>query len=823
MLVADVIMPVPLQGLFTYRVPENLADIVAPGKRAVVPFGPRRLVAGIIRTLRNEAGDQPAWKEISSITDEIPVVSEVYLKFWDWLSSYYLCTPGEVMMAALPSAFRLESETRVMLHPDFDGDHSALSDKEYLIVEALQYTDSLTMGEMSDITGSSRVMNLVHGLMAKNVIVSSESIENTYREKTVSVVRLAGAFQNEEELKKVMDALSARAYKQLEILMTFLSAAGEDYQHFTFSKQDLLKKSAAGAAALQGLLAKGVLVEEAVVVSRLGDHQPTREVAGLVLNQQQERALSEIRAGFAAARPVLLHGVTGSGKTEIYISLIRDTLALGKQVLYILPEIALTSQIIERLRSFFGNRVQVFHSRYTDNQKAELWNRILRFTGIDDDPFIFVGARSAIFLPLSNPGLIIVDEEHDHSFKQYDPAPRYQARDAAVMLAGMHQVPVILGSATPAIESYQNALTGKYHLVNLTERYGKSILPRVLISDLTDARKSKTLKSHYSGLLLDQIQQALDQKMQVILFQNRRGFSLRVVCDTCHWYPGCPHCDVSLTYHKAIHRLKCHYCGYQTQVPGTCAECGSHEIRTVGFGTEKVEEELSVFFPKASIRRMDYDTTRSRDAFQKIIDDFEKHTIDILIGTQMVTKGLDFSRVAMVGILDADSMIAFPDFRSAERSFQHMVQVSGRAGRKDQQGTVVIQTWQPHHDLIRLAKNSDYRGFFNLVLSDRQRFGYPPFTRLVRIICKAKDPVFLGEASFLLAKELATHTGLHVMGPEYPPVARVKNQYIRHIMLKLVPGQNPARMKQIIARLVNNMQVSPAWRKVRLIIDVDPY
>lgn len=823
MLLADVILPVPLPGLFTYKVPADLAGAVAPGKRAVVPFGPRRLVAGIIRNVRNAADEAASLKDISTVVDEIPVVSEVYLKFWDWLSSYYLCSPGEVMMAALPSALRLESETRVMLHPAFDGDHSVLSDKEYLIVEALQYADALTLSEISDITGSSRVMNLVHGLMAKNIIISSENIEETYQEKTVAVIRLAEGFQNEEELKKVMDALSARAFKQLEILMTFLATAGENYRHFTCKKQDLLKKSGAGATALQGLLAKGVLVEGAEVISRLGDYQPSKLIADLVLNEQQTIALSDIQAGFAAGKPVLLHGVTGSGKTEIYITLIRDVIAQGKQVLYILPEIALTSQIIDRLRSFFGNRVQVFHSRYTDNQKAELWNRILKFSGHDEDPFVFVGARSAIFLPLSDPGLIIVDEEHDHSFKQYDPAPRYQARDAAVMLAGMHQVPVLLGSATPGIESYHNAMSGKYHLVTLAQRYGNSILPRVLISDMNDARKSKTLRSHYSPLLLDQIQQALDQKMQVILFQNRRGFSLRVVCDTCHWYPGCPHCDVSLTYHKAIHRLKCHYCGYQTQVPGTCSGCGSHNIRTVGFGTEKVEEELSVFFPKASIRRMDYDTTRSRDAFQKIIDDFEKHSIDILIGTQMVTKGLDFSSVAMVGILDADSMIAFPDFRSSERSFQHMVQVSGRAGRKDKQGTVVIQTWQPHHDLIRLAKNYDYIGFFNLVLSDRQKFGYPPFTRLVRIICKAKDPELLGQASFLLAKELAARTGLRVMGPEYPPVARVKNQFIRHIMMKLIPGQNPAKMKQIIAKLVNTMQASPQWRKVRMIIDVDPY
>lgn len=823
MLLADVILPVPLPGLFTYRVPDDLSNAVAPGKRAVVPFGPRRLVAGIIRNIRNVADEAASLKEISSVVDEIPVVSEVYLKFWDWLSSYYLCSPGEVMIAALPSAFRLESETRVMLHPAFDGDHTVLSDKEYLIVEALQYADALSLSEITEIIGSSRVMNLMHGLMAKNVIISSENIEASYKEKTVAVIKLAEAFREEEELKKVMDALSARAFKQLEILMTFLAAAGEDYHHFTCKKQDLLKKSAAGATALQGLLSKGVLVEEAEVVSRLGDFQTSKEIANLVLSELQNKALENIRNGFAAGKPVLLHGVTGSGKTEIYISLIRDAIAQGKQVLYILPEIALTSQIIERLRSFFGNRVQVFHSRYTDNQKAELWNRILKFSGQNDDPFIFVGARSAIFLPLSDPGLIIVDEEHDHSFKQYDPAPRYQARDAAVMLAGMHKVPVLLGSATPGIESYHNTLSGKYHLVTLNERYGNSILPRVLISDMADARKSKTLKSHYSPMLLEQIQLALDQKMQVILFQNRRGFSLRVVCETCHWYPGCPHCDVSLTYHKAIHRLKCHYCGYQTQVPGTCSGCGSHNIRTVGFGTEKVEEELSVYFPKAAIRRMDYDTTRSRDAFQKIIDDFEKHTIDILIGTQMVTKGLDFGRVAMVGILDADSMIAFPDFRSAERSFQHMVQVSGRAGRKDRQGTVVIQTWQPHHDLIRLAKHSDYTGFFNLVLTDRKNFGYPPFTRLVRIICKAKDPELLGQASFMLAKELAARTGMRVMGPEYPPVARVKNQYIRHIMMKLIPGQNPAGIKQVIAKLVNTMQTSPQWRKVRLIIDVDPY
>jgi primosomal protein N' (replication factor Y) (superfamily II helicase) len=820
---ADVILPVPLPGFFTYIVPDHLQENVVAGIRVVVPFGPRRLLSGVVASVREEHQGNDHLKEINSLLDEKPILPDYMLQFWDWMMHYYLCTPGEIMMAALPSGFRLESETKIMLHPSFNRDMSILSDKEYLVAEALTFSETLTLSEVSEIIGPRGMLNLIKSLIERNVIVSSEEMSDTFSEKTTSLFSLNVPYHNEDNLKSILDSFSKRAYKQMEILMLFLQKAGNEYPSFRITRKDLIPDDSYGGSALQALVSKGIMVEETVPLSRLGDFKAKKSTAELILSPAQMEAEENIRSGFRLKKPVLLHGVTGSGKTEIYAKLISEVISQGKQVLYILPEIALTSQIIGRLRTFFGNKVQVFHSGYSENQKTELWNRIVRFEAKEEDPFVFVGARSALFLPLTNPGLIIVDEEHDHSLKQYDPAPRYHARDAAVKLAALINQPILLGSATPSAESFNNALSGKYHLVPLQQRFGKSTLPEVLIADMSHEMKNRTNKSHYSTLLLDKIQNALDQNLQVIIFQNRRGFSVRIVCETCGWYPGCPHCDVSLTYHKAIHKLKCHYCGYQMSVPSYCAECNSKEIRTVGFGTQKVEEELASLFPKAIIRRMDHDTTRTKNAFQTIIDDFENGRINILVGTQMVSKGLDFSKVALVGILDADSMMAFPDFRSSERCFQHILQVSGRAGRQEKQGTVVIQTYQPHHDLIRFACNHDYSRFFENELAERMKFGYPPYSRLIRIVCKSKDNNILAQASFQLAREIASIGGLKVLGPEYPVVARIKTEYLRHILIKLAPGKGYASLKSQISQKVRVIQASPAWKKVKFFPDVDPY
>ncbi|MFO7721900.1 MAG: primosomal protein N' [Bacteroidales bacterium] len=820
---AEVILPVPLPGMFTYAIPEELAGQVTPGKRVVVSFGKKRILSGMVRRIldQHDAGIVP--KEVLAVLDEKPLVAESHFTFWDWIAQYYLCNPGEILVAALPGSFRLESETGVELHPDFDDDTAKLSDKEYLIVEALQFTPRLTISDISEIVDQKRVMNLVNGLIDKGVVISTETITEVYRPKTVTMVRLGVKYHTEEALNLMMDELGTRAFKQLALLMGFLQHAGLALHQAAMPKSEVMARTGSSVAAYKALCDKGVFEEFQEEVSRLGSYEAVRNAGDIVLNKIQEQALEKIREGFGQNLPVLLHGVTGSGKTEVYIRLMEECIRNGKQVMYLLPEIALTSQIINRLRTYFGNRVQVYHSRYSEQERTELWNRIVRFSGSDDDPWILVGARSSLFLPLTDAGLVIVDEEHDHSYKQFDPAPRYQARDAAVMLANKLGIPVLLGSATPSLESYHNARTGKYLLVNLPDRYGKSNLPTVYVADVAEAQRRREMKSHFTPLLITHIKKALDSKQQVILFQNRRGFSLRVFCTCCGWHPGCPHCDVTLTYHKYIDKLKCHYCGFQTIVPKRCSDCGSDEVKTAGFGTEKIEEDIAILFPKARVRRMDFDTTRTKNAYQSIIGDFEQRVVDILVGTQMVTKGLDFSNVGVVGVMNADTMIAFPDFRSHERSFQHIVQVSGRAGRQSTPGFVVIQTGRPSHDVIRLAKEHNYPGLFEMEINERKQFFYPPFSRLVKIICKSKDARILNQAAFQLADELRGALGHFVLGPEYPLVSKIKSEYIRHILIKLEPDKKLNGKKLWIRHQVARIQSLDQFRKVRFIIDVDPY
>jgi primosomal protein N' (replication factor Y) (superfamily II helicase) len=820
---AEVILPVPLPGMFTYAVPDELAEQVCPGKRVVVSFGKKRILLGMVRTILDQCNDGIIPKEILAVMDDKPLVTETHLSFWDWIVQYYLCNPGEILVAALPGSFRLESETGIELHPDFDGDTGKLSDKEFLVVEALQFTPRLTISDISEIVDQKRVMNLVNSLIEKNIVVSTATITEVYRPKTITIVRLGEKYHAEETLNLLMDELGKRAFKQLSLLMAFLQVAGLNLKNAAIRKKELVLMAGASLSAYNALCDKGVFEEFSEEVSRLGNFEAVRNINDIVLNEMQESALEGIQEGFAKNLPVLLHGVTGSGKTEVYIRLMNDCIRSGRQVLYLLPEIALTSQIINRLRAYFGNKVQLFHSRYSEQERTELWNRIVSFSGLHDDPWIIVGARSSLFLPMTDAGLIIVDEEHDHSFKQFDPAPRYQARDAAVMLAAKLKIPVILGTATPSLESYHNARTGKYWLVNLPVRYGKSAMPTVYVADVAESQRRREMKSHFTPLLITHIKQALETKQQVILFQNRRGFSLRVFCTVCGWHPGCPHCDVTLTYHKYIDKLKCHYCGFQTIVPKRCSDCGSDEVRTAGFGTEKIEEDIAILFPKARVRRMDFDTTRTKNAYQAIIGDFEQRVVDILVGTQMVTKGLDFSNVGVVGVMNADAMIAFPDFRSHERSFQHIVQVSGRAGRQSVPGFVVIQTGRPSHDIIKLARDHNFTGMYEMEINERKQFFYPPFSRLVKIICKSKDARILSQAAMLLAGELRDTLGNYVLGPEYPLVSKIKSEYIRHILIKIVPDKKLTAKKLWIRHKVASFQSNDQYRKVRFVLDVDPY
>lgn len=820
---AAVILPVPLPGTFTYLVPDHLAERAVTGTRVIVQFGKKRLLSGVIHHLTDSPGALANPKSLLEIPDQRPIFSPTHIRFWDWVCEYYLCTPGEVMMAALPALLRLESETSIATHPAWDHNTAVLSDAEYLVMEALRYAEKLPVSKISDITGLKSIFNLLQGLIEKEVVVTDETIADNYRPKQVKMVRLHADYQSEQSLQQLFTILEKRAFKQLTILMTYLQLQGMDVQKPGIRKQALMKAADGSPAAMAALIDKGILVEFEEEVSRLGNHLQSRTPDDLSLSSLQEQAYRKILEGLALQKPVLLHGVTGSGKTEIYIRLIDDAIRRGQQVLYLLPEIALTSQIIERLRNYFGNMVQVSHSRSSDQQRAEIFNLLAGFTGKSDDPFIMVGARSALFLPVKNPGLIIVDEEHDHSFKQFDPAPRYQARDAALMLARLSGAGIVLGTATPSIESYYHASAGKYMLVNMMERFGESRMPEVIIADVSEATRRKEMQSHYTPQLIHHIRKALVDRLQVILFQNRRGFSLRLYCQDCGWHPGCPHCDVTLTYHKYLDRLKCHYCGYLNHVPLSCHDCGSKSIRTSGFGTEKIEEEITTLFPGARVTRMDMDTTRARNAYQKIIHEFGNRQTDILIGTQMVSKGLDFSHVSVVGVMNADSMIAFPDFRSFERSFQHIVQVSGRAGRQLHPGVVVIQTSRPSHDVIRLAASGNYTGMYEWQIAERQQFSYPPFVRLIRIVCKSRDTGQLSQAATALALHLRNSLSEPVLGPEFPVVSKIKDQYLRHILIKLPPDKALKQNKAIILKAVQSCQQNAAFRKVRFIIDVDPY
>ena len=698
-LFAEVLLPVPVPGTFTYRVPYALNDAIRIGQRVAVPFGKTKILSGLVTAITEEVPKVEV-KYLTDILDEEPVVNTKQLQFWDWVKQYYLCHMGEVMQAALPSALKLSSESKVALSPDFQLDSMALNDYEYMIVEALQIQPKIAISEVSKIIGFKKVMPLVRTMMEKGILVMEEELNEKYKARYERFVRLSGMYRDEALLQELMDHLTKRAYKQLEILLAYLTLGGDCDNDLKAS--ELLKKANATGTVLKAMVEKGIFEVYERKVSRLKDFKAQISTASIQLTEAQQKAFEGIHAGFEAGQPVLLHGITSSGKTEIYIKLIQEALDEGKQVLYLLPEIALTAQIINRLKQYFGERLGVYHSRYGANERVEVWQQVNDFAkNHGTQRQVIIGSRSAIFLPYSNLGLIIVDEEHDSSFKQIDPAPRYNARDAAIILGDLHQAKVLLGSATPSYESYYNALQGRYHLVELTERYGGVEMPEIILSDMRVERRRKTVQADFGSTLLDAVRKAIEEHNQAILFQNRRGFSLRVECDDCHYVPQCINCDVSLIYHKQQNVLRCHYCGYTASVPAECPQCHSTNIKMHGFGTEKVEEDLKLILPEARVARLDLDTTRSKNDYQGILEAFQEKETDVLVGTQMVTKGLDFDSVKVVGILNADNMLSFPDFRAHERSFQLMAQVAGRAGRKGKQGQVIIQTYEPSHPVLQ--------------------------------------------------------------------------------------------------------------------------
>lgn len=811
----DVILPLAIPNLYSYRVPFELNDYIKIGQRVVVPLGRGKQYTAIVAKIHEEV---PAYstKYIMYILDQFPIVTSTQLKFWKWIADYYMCHIGEVMIAALPSSLKLASETNVLLNDDFSS-HQNLSEDEFLIVEALELREVLSLKEIGEILNKKTVYPVIKRMIDKGIVSVEEELKERYKPKTDKFVHLNPSIETEEDLENIINSLS-RAKKQQEVVLAYLHLSNHFENPQIVRKSELIDKANASSSILRALYDKEILIEEEIEVGRLEKHEDDL-IKAKSLSEGQQKAHDEILNIFKEKDICLLHGVTGSGKTEIYVSLIKKVIAEGKKVLYLLPEIALTTQIISRLKKIFGDQIAVYHSKFSSNERVEIWNETLNKNSSFS---VLLGARSAIFLPIENIGLIVVDEEHENSFKQYDPAPRYNARDSAMVLAKMHNAKVLFGSATPAMESMWAAEQDKYGLVTLNKRFGDVQLPEVQCADIKDAKRKKKMFGIFSEYLLENIKEALDNKEQVILFQNRRGYSPKWSCEVCNWTPMCTRCDVSLTYHKFSHKLSCHYCGYSLTPPNKCENCGSTELKMVGFGTEKIEEELSLHLNrKVNIQRMDLDTTRSKYAYQNIISDFENRQIDVLVGTQMVTKGLDFDNVSLVGILNADDMLYYPDFRAFERAYQLMTQVSGRAGRSKKRGKVIIQTHNPDHWIIQRVMQNDYDGMYKQELYERKTYLYPPFFKIIKLTIRHKDKDFVDKASDHLAKVLGAKFGNRLLGPEYPVIPRIKNYYNKIITLKFERDVSMKKIKEFIREQLNDFAQSD-YKSVRVKIDVDP-
>ncbi len=823
----DVILPLPLEARFTYRVPQALNGQIVFGMRVIVPFGNNKLYAAVVERVHEEAPKQFSTKYVLDVIDERPVVSEAQYRLWQWISTYYMCTVGEVMAAALPSALRLASETKVKIHPEFDGDVTVLTPYEMNVMELLLHRETMTVAEVGKSLQVAKVMPIIKSLVDKHAVITDEEIRNPYKPKKETVVRLASPYDQEPAFMELLDRLNAKSSTatQADTLLAFmmLTREGNRY-HFdaAIPKSTLVHSEKINPSSLQTLLKKGILKSEEHVISRLVDIS-AENAAEVQLSVPQDNAYQQIKHSFGQFSVTLLHGVTGSGKTEIYIKLIDEVLKQGKQVLYLLPEIALTSQIVNRLRKYFGEKVGVYHSRFNEYERVEIWDRVLNGGEQDDSAKyqLILGARSALLLPYKNLGLIIVDEEHDSSYKQVDPAPRYHARDAAVMLGQIHGAKVLLGTATPSVETYFNVQLHKFGLVELMQRYADSHLPDIYTVNMNLATKRHEVQGLFSHFLIEQMAMALERKEQIILFQNRRGYAVRMICHTCESMPKCQYCDVTLTYHKKTNLLKCHYCGYAIEVPRECPTCHSTDIEMKGFGTEQVEDTLADIFPEARIARMDMDTTRSKNAYQQIITDFEQHKTDILVGTQMVTKGLDFDRVSVVGILNADALISFPDFRAFERAFQLLSQVSGRAGRKEVPGKVVIQTYQPNHPALKYVETNDFAAMYHSQIEERLRFHLPPATRMVKITLKHPEEQTVLAAAMQLQGLLRGAFAGSVMGPAAPLVARIQNYFLQDFWLKLPRDHSLSSKKQLLAEILRQFKQLPDFKKVRCVVNVD--
>lgn len=820
---AEVILPLPLYSTFTYAIPDEMAAEVQVGSRVLVQFGKKKYYTAIVECLHSNEPKGYDVKPLMAVLDSSPVVRYPQLKLWHWIADYYLCAPGDVFKAAVPTGLKPESETFLSLNPDYEPDETnpfRMSERHAVIVQHLQEKKRMKISEIEGETGYKNVASLVNRLMEAGIVEIDEKVVERYRAKKTTYVRLAFERGDSERLHECF-RLVTRSHQQEKALIAYLDLSG--WMSPTGDLKDverdkLLEVSGVSPAVLRALVDKRIMQVVKKSVNRFGVNSNERPIELSPLSESQSKALIEITEGFKSHQVQLLHGVTGSGKTEVYTHLIAKTLDQGNQVLFLVPEISLTTQLSDRLRKVFGKRLLVYHSKFSDSERVDIWRRLLT----TNEPLVVLGVRSSVFLPFARLGLIIVDEEHEASFKQYDPAPRYNARDAALVLAGMHGAKSLLGSATPSVETYFKATNGKYGLVTLSERFDGATLPDVEIVDMKEMRKKKEVKGILSSPLRKRILNTLADKKQVIMFQNRRGFAPVVVCDQCGWTPKCQNCDVSLVYHKNLSLLRCHYCGFTRTLPQLCPACGQNGIRIFGYGTERIAEELHEEFSDYRVARMDLDTTRNKDAYQEIIEEFAKHETDILVGTQMVSKGLDFGDVRTVGVLNADTLLNFPDFRSNERAYNMLEQVAGRAGRRKEKGSVVIQTVNPDHEVLKYVKAHDYASYYKAEIEDRAKFAYPPFTKVINIFLKNKDAMACDHAAVTLAKAMRQVFGERVLGPEKPFVSRVATWYLQSIMLKVEAGASMKKVKDLLRQITASIAADPAIRTSQIYYDVDP-
>jgi primosomal protein N' (replication factor Y) len=812
----EVILPLSLAKTFTYRVSETEFHFIKKGMRVAVPFGKSKMYTGLVMDIHENAPNLYEAKEIHQILDEKPIATEIQLKHWLWIANYYMCGIGDVYRGAFPTGLLLESETIISHKPNVTVNDSELSDDEFLIYEALHHQSSLKVQDIISILNKKNILPVLQKMILKDIIVLEEEIKESYKPKLIRYVKLHSQYETDEGLEQLLQVLKS-AHKQKEIVLSYFQLRALEKKPVTVKK--LTEVSGSTSTVIKALIEKEILEEYFIQHDRVSYEGKASEKQ-LLLSEAQEEAFDSIKKSLNEKEVCLLHGVTSSGKTEIYIKLIEEYLSSGKQILYLLPEIALTTQLVSRLRLHFGDKVAVFHSKYSNNERVEVWKQTLENS---EKAQIVIGARSALFLPFADLGLLIVDEEHEQTFKQVDPAPRYHARDSAIVLANLHKAKVLLGSATPSIETYFNTQTDKYGLVTLSERYNNVRMPEIVLVDLKDKHFRKRMTGHFSDVLIEEIAEALTLGEQIILFQNRRGYSPIIECLTCGHVPHCQQCDVSLTFHKHKNQLRCHYCGYSIAKPTHCHSCSSIDMTTKGFGTEQIEQELMSLFPKAKTWRMDQDTTRGKFGFEKIIDSFKNREIDILVGTQMLAKGLDFDNVSLVGIMNADNMLHHPDFRAFERSYQMMTQVAGRAGRADKQGKVIIQTYNPNHNTIQQVTNHNYLGMYKEQLYDRQIYKYPPYFRIIKLTLKNKDYDKLKEGAMWLYQVLSQNLNMPVLGPEEPAINRIRNEYIRTILIKIPQNLPLGGTKKTIQKMLNSFEAVAQYRAIKVTINVDFY